>query len=183
MSYTEAYKEAIAAAPLEQIIYETLEFQHPTFATPLRIVQGGDDIKARLEADAEFNAGEMVDFVATPFEFKLPDIKDNEQSQLQLNINNVAAYDDESGKYLPYVSAYMKQAALHGEPVTVIYRPYLMTELEIGPAMTPLPLMLSEASSDNYAVNTTATQDNIYDVKNPRQFYTQQRFPTLFYSP
>jgi hypothetical protein len=56
-----AIKEAYASATA--IVYHTLEFRHPAFTEPIRVVRDHNDLLATLEATAPENPGEEVRFV------------------------------------------------------------------------------------------------------------------------
>ena len=171
--FSEAMREAFAAAPTGEIIYHTIELHHPAFTQPIRLVQGNDNITARLEADAPHNAGQMVEFIAAPWDLTLPKIEEDAMPELTLRFDNVSRE----------ITQYISQAVMQPDPVKVIIRPYLLSSLEDGPQMNPpIEMEMGEATADNYSISTTANLEDVFYCAFPAQRYTNERFPTFSYN-
>ena len=171
--FSEAMQEAFASAPVNEIIYHTIELDHPAFTQPIRLVQGFDDITARLEADAPKNAAELVQFVAAPWDLTLPKIEEDTMPELSLRFDNVSRE----------ITQYISEAVMRPEPVKIIIRPYLSSLLEQGPQLNPpIEMEMGEATADNYSVSTTANLEDVFYSVFPTQRYTSERFPTFGYS-
>lgn len=87
---TPAQKEAYARANSSLIHLPSLEFRHPTFISPLRIVDYDADIDLPLEDDAPIDGGESMLFIATRFEVQPPDIDDQVDSVTTFRIDGVS---------------------------------------------------------------------------------------------
>lgn len=169
-TYTEALKEAFASAPVSEMIHHCLEINHPSFTSPIRIVQGNDDVKAKLEADAPSQAGRVVDFVAAPWDLVLPALEEDRMPELQLNFSNVSRE----------MTRHIAAATIAGDPIRVLYRVYTDSTLLFGPQIDPpIELWINEATADNYAVKTTATLEDVFNSLFPRDNYVPERFPSL----
>ena len=68
-----AIAEAYASAPVDQVVYHTLEIWHPSFSVPIRVVRDTEALDARIEAGAARDAGEVVTFTAYAFDVVPPD--------------------------------------------------------------------------------------------------------------
>src|SRR5687767_13675088 len=108
MSLTQAIQEAYADPEVDDDIIDTLELDHPSFATPVRIVANADsDMNLPLEG-----ARGIVLFQALPVSLVLQGFDDDGPTSGQLSIDNV------SKKLQPY----LKDAVKAGHPMQVIYR-------------------------------------------------------------
>lgn len=172
-TFEEAMLEACASAPSNEIIYYTIEMHHPAFEVPIRLVQGNDDIKARLEKDAPRNAGEIVEFIGAPWDLTLPSIEEDQVPEIQLTFDNVSREINQN------ISAAVKQ----GEPVKIIFRPYLDSALEYGPQMNPpIEMEISSATANNYQIQISANVEDVFHAAFPLKRYTNDRFPTINYA-
>lgn len=171
-TFDEATQEAFASAPSNEIIYYTIEIDHPAFEVPIRLVQGNDDIIARLEKDAARDGGEMVEFIGAPWELTLPAMEEGTVPQIQLTFDNVSQEITEN------ISIAVRQ----GEPVKVVFRPYLDSALDAGPKMNPpIEMEISSATADNYKIQISANVEDVFHAAYPLKRYTNDRFPTLSY--
>ncbi|MDD5249635.1 MAG: DUF1833 family protein [Rhodocyclaceae bacterium] len=168
-SLQQALKEAYASAPSNVVILHTLEFRHPTFTTPIRVVRDKKDLTATLEATAPVDPGAQVTFVAFAFDFALPDLDKTALPEIEITIDNVG------GDILPYID----QAAQTSDYIEVTYRPYLSTDLS-GPQMVPpLTLIISDITADVFRITAKAGFGNLAAKKFPFETYTSDRFPGL----
>ena len=75
----QAIAEAYACAPQDVLILHTLEINHKTFNRPARVARWsgvGPEVevfRCRLEGNALYNPGEVVEFVGLPFELVPPE--------------------------------------------------------------------------------------------------------------
>ena len=97
-----AIREAYASAPVDLIVYHTLEIWHPGFSDPIRVVRDRVALDARLEPGAPRNAGEIVTFAPFAFEIEPPDQTATGAPQCRVEIDNVGR---EIGAALEKVSA------------------------------------------------------------------------------
>lgn len=166
---SQALAEAYASAPADDVILHTLEFRHPSFTTPIRVVRDYADLTATLEAGAPLNAGQAVTFVAFAFDFRLPDVLSSGVPEIEITIDNVSRD----------IIGYLDQAAQSASLIEVTYRPYLASDLT-GPQMDPpLTLVVREATADVFRVVCKAGFGDLANRKFPSQLYTAERFPGL----
>lgn len=173
---SEALAEAYAVAPEDVVILHTLEFLHSAFVdddgnpSAARIVKAHDPITATLESTAPVNASEAVMFVGVDFEFSLPDEGDDGSvPEIQVKIDNVAKY------LIPYLDL----ASESLDPITVIYRPYLSTDLSLPHVLPPLKMTLRGISADVFAVTATASFGDLANRRFPFLTYKKAKFPGL----
>ena len=118
---SEAYAEAIAIAPVEDVILHTIELRHPSFVddagqpTAIRVVRDHADLSATLEADAPLDAGRAVQFIALPFDLTLPAESDGAPPEITLTI------DGASQQIVRHLDAAVGSLS----PIHCTYRPYL----------------------------------------------------------
>ncbi|MDL2315658.1 DUF1833 domain-containing protein [Desulfovibrio sp. OttesenSCG-928-A18] len=123
---SKALAQAYAAAKHNTIILHTLEVNHKSFAEPIRVCRypvtdnQPDIIALRLEDDAPYNPGQVVDFIGVPFNIVTPDNSTDSIGEFQISLDNVA---DTLHKYL-------RSAVIHGGQITAIYRDYVRGEGE-----------------------------------------------------
>lgn len=164
-----AIKEAYAVAPADVVILHTLEFLHPAFTTPLRVVRDFSTLTATLESSAPIGAGTAVDFAPYSFTFTLPPAGDQGLPEITITIDNVGA------DLVPYFD----EAANSSSVVTLIYRPYLSTDLSAPHMNPPLQLVLRTLSVDMMHVTATASLGDLGNRRFPALLYTAQTYPGL----
>lgn len=176
---SQAIAEAYAAAPVGEIEVHTLELWHPTFVEdgqpkPIRVARvnhaPGNPLTARLEPDAPRHPGELVAFVPLAFDLRLPPKGETPVPELVLTLDNVGRE----------ISDALTRAAQSLDAVTVIYRPYLESRLEVGPEMLPPPeYELSHVSVTPRSATGRARQMDLMRRAFPYDLYDLGRFPTL----
>lgn len=170
--FSEALAEAYATQT-QVILYHTLEISHPSFTQPIYLVQGYDNVTARIEQGADNNAGELVEFIAGAWDFVLPEVAEGVMPQLKLTLGNVSRE----------VTKYLQLAAQNPSPIKATYRPYTEGTLLIAPQIDPpMTLEITDATADAYQVTTTANMEDIFNAKFPARTYNQGTHPTLAYS-
>lgn len=176
VSFSEAYAEALAIAPVERVLLETLEFRHPAFkdedGAPFaaRIVNDLQPLTARLEASAPVDANALVLFDPCPVRVKHPDeTESGEAPYIDLAIDGVSRILVEQ---LDYAIGTI-------EVVEVTVRVYASDDLS-GPAILPVTsLVLHQVRVSETRVTAKAM---LYDPANrgfPRQEYTADLYPGL----
>lgn len=164
-----AIREAYASAPSDVVILHTLEIRHPSFATPIRVVNDHADLVATLEPDAPLDGGQPVTFVRFAFRFRLPDVMSTGMPEIELEIDNLA----------PEVIGYMDAAAQSGELIEVTYRAFLNTDTSGPQNVPPLTLVLHDVQADVFAVRGRASFGDFGNRRWPGETYDAERFPGL----
>jgi hypothetical protein len=169
-SLSEALREAYASAPVDQVIYHTLEIWHPAFSVPIRVVRDSADLDARIEAGAARDAGAIVTFVAYAFDIVPPDQTSTGVPQCTIEIDNV------SRDILSQIDA----AVVQPDPIVAIYRSYLSDELDTGPENDPpLALTLISISATPMRIRAVAGFPDLLNTRFPKRDYELERFPGL----
>ena len=177
VSFSAAYAEAIAVAPIERVMLPTYELRCSEFIDPAtgllyapRIVNDHADLVARLEATAPVDAGAYVTFTALPVEVSGPDESDSGQVPAFS-----VAIDGVSGLLAQQLDRAVQTLAL----VSITERIYASDDLT-GPAVTPV---LTMTLRDVVVTATRVTGKAVfYDPSNrgfPRQEYTADLYPGL----
>lgn len=166
---SEAIKEAYATAPSGEVILHTLEFRHPEFTTPLRVVRDKADLDATLEAEAPENAGEVVTFVQYAFDLELPDVTDGSSPELTLTIDNVSRD----------IVAYLDLAANSQDLIEVTYRAYLSTDTTSPQNDPPLTMTLRDVECDIFQIKARCGFGNFANKPFPKDVYDLTTFPAL----
>jgi hypothetical protein len=173
--YSEALKEAWASNPTGQVILDTLEIYHPAFVdddgnpAPARLVRAYEDLFAVLEIDAPMNPGQQVRFIGMAFDVKQPGFEVGRTPELTISLDNV-------GRELV---GYLEAAASDPTQVTVIYRPYLISDLS-GPQMDPpITMLVTGVSVSPLQVDITASLDDVNNWAFPHRLYQPADFPGL----
>ncbi len=166
---SQAIKEAYAVAPVDAVVYHTLELHHPTFTTPIRVVRDTADLTATLEATAPVDPGVAVTFVAFAFDLVRPEVSAQGLPQLTIEMDNV-------GREL---IAPIEQAMQTTDLITVIYREYLSTDLSGPQNDPPMELTISAITADVFRVRATAGFGDWVNRKFPKATYTADIFPGL----
>jgi hypothetical protein len=175
-NYSAALKEAMASAPVDEVILQTLEIQHPAFIdddgnpTSIRVVRDNQDLQARLEGTASLNAGEVVTFTGMAFSVTLPGFETGQLPQLQTTVDNASRE----------VTKHLEQAIQQSGSIKVIWRMYLASDPLEGPENNPPYVMiLTSAKVTLLQVTGTATLDDLQNLSFPNRLYTTTDFPGL----
>ncbi len=168
-SLSSALKEAYASAPVDVIIYSTLELWHPAFSIPIRVVNGASNIQAKLESDAPRNAGQEVNFVAFSFSLKKPDVSADGTPSLTIEIDNVSRQ----------ILREIRPSVSSTGHITAIYREYLSNDLEAPQNDPPIVLTITNISATIHRVTATATLGDYNNRKFPNFVYDTRSFPGL----
>lgn len=166
---SQAIKEAYAAAPSDVVTLHTLEFRHPAFTQPLRVVRDHADHTCTLETGAPVDGGLPVLFVGYSFDVTLPEVTDTASPEVVITIDNVSMEIEDN----------IRAALQTTDRVEVTYRPYLAGDTSAPQMNPPLTLTLSQISADNYSITARARMGDFANRKFPGEEYTSARFPGL----
>lgn len=165
----QAIAEAYASAPDTVVILHTLEFRHPSFSVPLRVVRDHADLTATLEAGAPVDAGQAVLFTGYPFEFELPQVDDGTPPELTITIDNVDRAIVEN----------LELAVASTAKLAVTYRPYVSSDLSAPQMDPPLHMTVTRIEADVFRVVARCAFSDLTNLQFPREDYTADRFPGL----
>lgn len=170
VTFTEAWQEAAAIAPITRTILLAYELWHPTLVEPIRFVNDLEDLTATLEADAPRNAGEAVTFVACQVSMKRPEESDTAASpSLELSRPDVAGL----------MNAALKAAAGSFESWILIEREFASDDTT-GPArLPPLSLELESVTMGDTDLAIAAQFDDDFNVAIPRLTFKRSEYPGL----
>jgi hypothetical protein len=166
---SQALKEAYASAPAAETILHTLEFRHPSFTVPIRVVLDYQDLTATLEASAPLNPSTAVNFTAYAFDLVLPELGVGGTPEITISIDNV------SHEIVSYIDA----AAQTPDLIEVTYRPFLASTPAVPQMDPPLTLVVTAVTADVFRVQCTAAFGDVANRKFPSETYTAERFPGL----
>ena len=155
---SEAIKEAYASAPDDEIVYHTLEFRHPAFTQPIRVVRDYVNLTAALEAGAPLNGGEMVEFVAFAFELQLPEKTERGMPEISITIDNV------SREILANVELALGSTSL----IEVTYRAYLSSDLSAPQNTPPMSMVVRHIDAEGVQMAARAGFEDLAGAAVPR---------------
>lgn len=169
-----AIAEAYASCPVDDgIILYTLEFLHPAFERPGRLVRWpvtNNDLEKfslQLEDTAPANAGEWVDFIAVPFEVTVPAQEENAPGEFTIKIENVGHVITEA----------LQSAVRQREPVKIVFREYLKS-MPDQPQLVYTGFSIAKATVNNNGVEATASMID-WLLRPYGKIYTPTGFPGL----
>lgn len=166
---SQAIREAYASAPVDTVIYHTLEIRHPAFSEPIRVVRDIADLSATLEADAPLNGGEEVDFLGFRFDLLPPEMTASGSPQCVIEIDNV------SREILANIELAMATADL----IEVTYRAFLSSDLGGPQNDPPLTLTIYTISANPMRIRAVAGFNDLNNKKFPGAEYDADSFPGL----
>jgi len=172
ISATQAWAEAAASAPKDEVMLITIELIHPTFVengapAPIRAVRNTVDVNFRLEAGAPVGGGLVVPFKAIPFEIDYPRIGAlGAECTIRLdNINREA-------------SRYLSEAVKINTPIEAIFRGYLASDPEtVGQG--PYRLILRSVKRTGRLLEGQLAIAKPQSMRVLREVYDMVRFPSL----
>lgn len=168
-SLSTAIREAMASAPAAALILHTLEFRHPSFTTPIRVVRDRRDWTLSLEAGAPVDPGAAVTFVGFGFDFSLPDKTMAASPDIEVSIDNVQRW----------IIGYMDLAAQSSDLIEMTYRAYLADDPSGPQNDPPLTLVVRDVSADVFRVRAHAGFGDVANRRFPAEVYDLQRWPGL----
>lgn len=170
VSLSEAEAEAATIAPITRVPLDALEFWHPSFTEPARIVNDRVPLTATLEADAPRNAGETVTFQAVGVTVVWPSETDDASApRLQLQVDGVSALLIEQ----------LDRAVDTLDPVVLIARRYMSDDLS-GPSRDKqLHLELTDVQCSETRITASCLFSDPASSRFPSRAYTRARYPGL----
>ena len=158
-----ALQEAFTIAPVDVIVYHTIQVHQTNVQDPVYLVQSSRSLVALDENGIE------REFEPASFVFSLPPQTEEGFQSLNLAIDNVNQR----------VVDFVKTAQQHRVPIQVIYRPYVSTDLSQPQMNPPLVLFLKDVSVALFQVTGRCTFMDIVNKRFPSELYTRARFPSL----
>ncbi|WP_153116018.1 DUF1833 family protein [Rhodocyclus tenuis] len=166
-SYDDATREAYAAAPTDTVVLNTLEFLHPTFTEPLRVVINTESITGTLEVDAPAGAGQSVVFVAIAAQIELPEVGSGSH-EMSIQMDNVSGQINEA----------LALASASTIKTTVVYRGARVVDGVVSLGMRWV-LTLTEARANVYTAKATTSFGDTVNWPFPGKDYTATDYPGL----
>ncbi|MDR1660427.1 MAG: DUF1833 domain-containing protein [Desulfovibrio sp.] len=150
-----AIEEAYASAPSDVRVLYTLEFFHHAFTQPARVARWSaaapepKRFLCRIEDNAPYNPGEVVEFIGLPFDLNMPEKSNTTPGEFTFHVADVGYALD----------ADLEAAALSGGIITAIFRVYEQGEELSGPAQVWPGIQvtsprLDPATGDMYATGS-----------------------------
>lgn len=173
---TKAVYESYASAVQDTILLYTLEINHKSFSEPARVCRWSaaspepEKFLCKLENNAPYNPGEVVEFIGLPFEVVFPDKTDNNAGEFQFKVNGIGFELD----------ADLEEAALSGGKITAILRIFVKGHELDGPEEVWHNIDIKSPSIDASTGDVTAN-GSFFDWIN-RTFgynYTPGKYPAL----
>lgn len=173
---TEALFESYASAVSETIILYTLEINHNAFTQPARVCRWSaatpepEKFLCRLENNAPYNAGQIVEFIGLPFDIKFPDKTMENAGEFQFKVNGVGFEID----------ADLEAAALSGGKITGIFRIYIKGHEHEGPEEVYNEIDIKNPSIDAATGDVTANGSFMDWINRTFGYnYTPGKYPAL----
>ena len=168
---SQAIKEAYASAPTDEIVFDTLELQHPAFVDDqglpdsIWVVNDNVDLTATLE-----DGSTVKTFVKMRFDFEMPPLEEGGTPLAFITMDNVSRE----------IVRNVELAVESPELITVLYRPYVKSDLSVPGMIPPLKGYLTSVNVDTFRVKGTLDFGTIVNKAFPKNVYTEARFPGLY---
>lgn len=161
--YTQAYKEALASVPSDDVVLETLEISHSLLSSSIFLVKNREDLTFTLE-DSSTQL-----FTGCGFGLVLPPAGADGLQELQLQLDNIDLT----------ITDFVNTVKRSREAVVVKYRPYLSSDLTTPQMSPPLTLTLSDIIIGTVDATGKASFADILNKKAPSELYSRNDFPSL----
>ena len=161
-SLQEAIKEAYGSASIEPVL-DTLEVKHETLTDVVRLVRARKDYDLRLEDDT------TKTFHACGFRFTLPASGSNGIQSINVAIDNVNRA----------MTDFLNAVKDHNDPIILVYRPYLESDLNTPQMNPPLELTLTDIVVTAFEVAGSARFADVVNGRFLSERYTRDRFRAL----
>lgn len=165
VTLSEAYAEAVASAPADQVVLYTYEITHSTFGEQrILLVNDYQTLHATLET------GEEVEFIPCPVMVTAPEQSDaGAAPSIDVKIDGVSG-----------IIAERLDAALGTyEKIGIIERVYVSNDTSAPAIMPPLSLVLKDVEVDETTVTASAAYDDPVNKGFPAKDYNIREYPGL----
>jgi hypothetical protein len=146
-----------------EIVYHTLEINHPDFTAPIRVVRD------RIELEATTENAELVTFVPFAFDVVPPDVQSQQMPTCTIEMDNV-------GREL---MSQLENAYTSNEMITMVYRQYLESDKTVPQNNPPLTLTVLSITANVMRVSAVCGFGDLLNKRFPNEEYTAERFPGL----
>jgi hypothetical protein len=174
ITQSEAFAEAAHFAGEEPVLM-TLAFYHPGIVDAagdpmaVYVVNDFEDLTATLEDDAPLDPGGTVTFRAVPMSITLPAEGEERQGEVRIALGNVARL----------LGPYLATVAQSQQPIEVICRVYLGSDLTAPHELPPMRLTLRGAQATASTVTAAAGFGDVANRRFPAVEYRRTEFPGL----
>ncbi len=168
MTVVAALQEAFAAADVSGDIYDTLEFDHPTFGSPQRFVQGTRVPGVFETVTLPVPGNPAASFTVVEFGFTLPGQEEGGVSKAKIRIDNVSGLLQEA----------LRGAISSDYPFTLIYRCYSTNDIN-NPEVY-FGLNLRKVSLSAYSAEGELSFEEIEMQAFPGLTYDIELYPALY---
>jgi hypothetical protein len=164
---SQAWAEAAASVAREPMLL-TLEFQHPSFDAPVRVVADSQNQTFRIESTADVDPGDDVTFLGVAFEYEEPKRGPGGGAEWSVRVDNIGRE----------ISRYLEAATAINSELVVIMRGYLPSQATtVG--YGPFRGVARSVGVRGAAAEMTVTIADPQNQKFGRQTYDMVRFPSL----
>lgn len=171
-----ALAQAYASAPEDEIVLDTLELLHPSFVDDVgepirvRVVNDHTDLTATLEIGAPLDSEQTVVFKAARFRFQRPPESESAAlPEVEVQVDNVSKY------LMPYLDR-AKESIV---PITLIWRPYCVSDLSAPHMDPPITLTMRGATATMTSIQARAGFADLGNSRFPAIEYVANRFKGL----
>lgn len=158
-----AFKEALATAPSDVAVLDTIEISHPDSPEVYYLAANTEDLDLTLETAA------VETFSAAAFRLSLPETSDGAIQNMTLSLDNT------DRRIIDFINIVKESTT----PVECRYRPYLSNDLTQPQMDPPLLLHITDITIGLLEIVATATFLNLTNMKFPSELYTRARFPSI----
>ena len=170
VSFSEAYAEAMASAGIDDAELVLLEIYHPDLAAPIYLALNDEDVTATLESTAPRSASTAVLHHAIRLGHQLPEESDEAATpQATFWIDGVSSL----------VAAELEVAAQSLDPVELVVRSYMSSDLTAPAVLPPLRLELRDISVGETRVLATAAFADHGNQRFPGKVFLPSEYPTV----
>lgn len=165
LSLSDAYAEAAASSPVDQVIMYTYEITHSTFGEDRILI-----VNQFQSLDATLETGEEVTFIPCPVMVTAPEQSDNGASpSINVQIDGVSGI----------LAARLDAAMGTFEKIGIIERVYVSNDTSAPAIMPPLSLVLQDVEVNETTVTATAAYDDPVNKGFPTKDYNIRQYPGL----
>jgi hypothetical protein len=168
MALSTALVEAYAAVDVSGDILNTLEFDHPTLASPQRFVQGTRVAGEYETVTLPVPGNPAAVFTVVGFSFTLPSQEEGGVSKARIRIDNVSGALQEA----------LRGAISSDYPFSLVYRAYSTNDLNNPDVYHGLHLR--KASLSAFSAEGELSYEEVEMQNFPKQTYSLDLYPSLY---